>query len=79
MTITEQRDQKAEPIRIKSDTNTSIIIEQKEVDIAHKILGCFNAMDGNENEQNKYLKDKSSQFGRRLYNTSLTRKQAHVA
>jgi hypothetical protein len=42
-------------------------------------LGCFKAIDGNEKEQIKYLSDKSRQFGRKLNNASLTRKQAITA
>jgi hypothetical protein len=54
MTIAEQRDLQVEPIKINSDTNTAVIIQQKEVDKAHETLG-FKAIDGNEKEQIKYF------------------------
>jgi ribonuclease HI len=79
MTILEQRNQHAVPIQIKKDNKDFITIQQKEVNTAHKTLGCFKAIDGNEKAQIKYLSDKSRQFGRKLYNTSLTRKQAIMA
>jgi ribonuclease HI len=79
MTIAEQRNQQVAPIQIQTDNTKFVTILQKEVHTAHKTLGCFKAIDGNEKEQIKYLSDKSRQFGRKLNNASLTRKQALMA
>jgi hypothetical protein len=79
MYISERQNQHAVPIKIKTAAHDLITIKQKEVNIAHKTLGCFKAIDGNEKEQIKYLSDKSRQFGKKLHNTSLTRKQANMA
>jgi hypothetical protein len=79
MTIAEQKQQQAAPIQIKTNNNTSVTITQKEVHQAHKTLGCFKAIDGNEQAQIQYLYDKSRQFGRKLHHAPLTRKQANMA
>jgi hypothetical protein len=79
MTIVEQKAENVVPIEITADKNASVIILQKEVHQAHKTLGCYKAIDGNEQEQIKFLTNKSRQYGRKLYNKSLTRKQANMA
>jgi ribonuclease HI len=79
MTIPEQQAVKVDPIKITADKKDSVTILQKEVNQAHKTLGCYKAIDGNEEEQIKFLTNKSRQFGRKLYNKSLTRKQANMA
>jgi hypothetical protein len=79
LTIAEQKQQQAAPIQIKTNNNTTVTITQKEVNQAHKTLGCFKAIDGKESAQIKFFHDKSRQFGRKLYNASLTRKQANMA
>jgi hypothetical protein len=48
------------------------------VHTAHKTLGCYKTIDGNEREQIKYFTTKSCQYGRKLCNKSLTRKQANM-
>ena len=79
MTIQEQR-QYCEKICISdSYDHDNIIIQQKEVSQAHKTLGCFKAIDGNEVEQVKFLKNRSDLFGHSLKNATLTRKQANMA
>lgn len=59
--------------------NDETIIQQKEVSKAHKTLGCYKAINGNEIDQVKYLKERSDKFGYSLKNASLTRKQAKMA
>jgi hypothetical protein len=79
MTIPEQQAVKVDPIKITADKKDSVTILQMEVHQAHKTLGCYKAIDVNEEEQIKFLTNKSRQFGRKLYNKSLTRKQANMA
>jgi hypothetical protein len=79
MTIDEQQAQHVVPISIKAEHNHSVIFSQKEVNMAHKALGCYKAIDGNESDQITYLTAKSRQYGRKLYITSLTRIQANAA
>jgi hypothetical protein len=79
MTIAEQRSAHVTPITITATNSSPVTILQKEVNIAHKNLGCYKAIDGSEKDQVKYLTDKSRRCGRKLCNTSLTRKQATMA
>jgi hypothetical protein len=79
MTIAEQRNHQVTAIQIKTNNNNSVTIQQKEVNTAHKTMGCFKAIDSNEQEQITYLSNKSRQYGRKLYNASLTRKKANMA
>jgi mevalonate pyrophosphate decarboxylase len=51
ITIAEQRALQVIPITINTNQNSKVMITQKEVTAAHKTLGCFKAIDGNENEQ----------------------------
>jgi hypothetical protein len=79
MTISEQRLHQVHQIAIPDPNKSNTIIQQKEVHIAHKTLGCFKAIDGNEKEQISYLHTKSNKFARCLHNANLTRKQANMA
>jgi hypothetical protein len=79
MTIAEQRDQNVTPIQIKTTYQSEVTIQQKEVHQAHKTLGCYKAIDGNEKEQIQYLSNKSKQYGRKIHTAGLTRKQANMA
>ena len=79
MTIQEQR-QSCEQISVcDSNGQNNIMIQQKEVYTAHKTLGCYKAIDGNEIEQIKYLKTKSDAYGQSFKNAQLSRKQAKMA
>jgi hypothetical protein len=79
MTIPEQQAEQVIPIEVIAENSASAVILQKEVHQAHKTLSCYKAIDGNEQDQIKYLTNKSRQYGRKLYNKSLTRKQANMA
>ena len=79
MSIDEQR-RECEQITINdNDDELEVRIDQKEVNVAHKTLGCYKAIDGNEVEQIKYLKSKSDKYGYMLKNAKLSRKQANMA
>lgn len=79
MTIKEQR-QYCDQICVSNGTEQdNIIIQQKEVSTAHKTLGCYKAIDGNEDAEVKYLKNRSDDFGHSLKNATLSRKQANMA
>jgi hypothetical protein len=79
MTIDKQREQNSTPIQIKTLSNSGVTILQKEVHKAHKTLGCFKAIVGNEQGQIQFLSNKSKQYGRQLHHATLTRKQANMA
>jgi hypothetical protein len=55
MSIAEQRAQHIVPIVMTESNNPSISILQKEVNEAHKTLGCYKAIDGNEDAQIKNM------------------------
>ena len=79
MSIQEQR-LECEPISINDTEDAEdVCIIQKEVNVAHKTLGCYKAIDGNEVEQIKYLKSKSDKYGYMLKTAKLSRKQANMA
>jgi hypothetical protein len=58
MTISEQKALQMVPIKIKTAQNPTVTIRQKEVQTAHKTLGCFKAIDENEKAQIKFLPKK---------------------
>jgi ribonuclease HI len=79
MSIADQRIHKVNQIAIPDPDGSSTIIKQKEVESAHKTLGCYKAIDGNEREQINYLRTKSKKFGRNIQNSNMSRKQANMA
>jgi ribonuclease HI len=79
MTISEQRVHHVNQIEIPDTNGSQTFIQQKEVNKAHKTLGCYKAIDGNEKEQISYLQTKSKKFSRCLYTANLSRKQANMA
>jgi hypothetical protein len=79
MTIAEQKHHHVKQIEIKDANGSNTVIQQKEVHVAHKTLGCYKAIDGNEMEQTTYLHTKSKKFDRNLNNVNMTRKQANMA
>jgi hypothetical protein len=62
MTISEQRNHNVHLIEIPSSNGSHTIIQQKEVHQAHKTLGCYKAIDGNEKDQITYLHSKSKKI-----------------
>jgi hypothetical protein len=60
-------------------TNNIIQIQQKEIDKAHKTLGCFKCIDRNEAAEMIYLKTKSDAMVNMFENYGLTNKQAKLA
>jgi hypothetical protein len=50
MTIAEQRSEQVTPITITATNSLPVTILQKEVNISHKTLGCYKAIDGNEQD-----------------------------
>jgi hypothetical protein len=67
----------SDQIRIfNSTTKATVSIVQKEVSESHKTLGCYKTIDGNEQDQVKYLKKKSDKYGARVPSAKLNRKQA---
>jgi hypothetical protein len=59
MTIAEQRAEHIPPIQINAENTSIVTITQKEVGDAHKTLGCYKELDGNESAQIKYVTTKS--------------------
>jgi hypothetical protein len=68
-----------------SRIKTHNLIAQKEVSTAqelstaHKTLGCFESIDGNEKEHLKHLKQKSDKFGIKVKSTKITREQGLIS
>jgi hypothetical protein len=79
MTIAEQRSEQVTPITITATNSLPVTILHKEVNISHKTLGCHKAIDGNEQDQVKYLLAKRLRYGRKLSTISIIRKQANMA
>ena len=77
--ISEQR-QEAPQIEIK-DTNSSmqVKINHKESNESHKSLGCYKSIQGNQDQQVKYLKNRSNKYANAMKNGKLTRKQARMS
>jgi hypothetical protein len=72
-TISEQRET-TDQITIRDTfTNITITIQQREVDEAHKTLGC------NEAAEIKFLKTRSDSLANMIRNYGLTHKQARLA
>jgi hypothetical protein len=78
-TIVEQR-QAIDQITIPDTfTNNNIEIQQKEINEAHKTLGCFKCIVRNEAAEMKYLKTKSDAMAHMIKSYGLTHKQAKLA
>jgi hypothetical protein len=75
-TISEQR-MVTNQIRIPDkDRNTGVLIQQKEINKAHKTLGCYKCIIRNEEAEISYLTKRSNAFAK---NYGLTNKQATLA
>jgi hypothetical protein len=69
-----------EQIRIPDiDNSTDVIIQQKEIDEAHKTLGCYKCIIRNEEAEILYLKTRSDSLAYMIKNYGLTHKQATLA
>jgi hypothetical protein len=78
-TIAEQRI-KTNHISIPDSTNnTNVLIQQKEIDEAHKTLGCYKCIIRNEEAEIMYLKTRSDSLANMIKNYGLTHKQATLA
>jgi hypothetical protein len=78
-TIAEQRTL-VEQIHIPDGQfGTLITIDQKEVIVEHKTLGCYKSITGNAKEEIKYLKTNSDILGNRISRATLTHYQVYLA
>jgi hypothetical protein len=69
-----------EPLSVPDTfTNDIIHIAQKEIDEAHKTLGCFKCIIRNEATEILYLKTKSEAMAQMIRTYGLTHKQARLA
>jgi hypothetical protein len=58
---------------------TQITIDQKEVIVEHKTLGCFKSITGSAKEEIKYLKTNSNILGNHILRATLTHYQVYLA
>ena len=78
-TIREQR-KVSEEIKIQTcDSMFPVTIKQKEVEDAHKTLGCYKTIEGNEKVEVKFLKGKSDKYGVSVKNATFSRKEASMS
>jgi hypothetical protein len=67
-------------VRIReSDTGKTHKIEQKECGTAHKTLGVWKALDGNQKSQKAALEKKSAELTRKQSSAYLTRQETYLA
>jgi hypothetical protein len=66
-------------INLGNQDSDSEQLKQKDVDESHKTLGAFKPLFGNENDQIKYLQEKSDQLAVRAKQGQLNRRQARRA
>jgi hypothetical protein len=66
-----------QPLQISTSPESTVqCIQMYEANAAHKTLGCYRALDGNETTQFNHLLDKSKDWARQLQSKYLSRQEA---
>jgi hypothetical protein len=78
-TICEQRQEASQIAIYNTNSAKQTNINHKQVNEAHKNLGSYKSIAGNQEQQIKYLKNRSDKYANAIKNGKLTRKQARMS